>query len=268
MRTSLLATSPFVCLLGLSSFSACHPTDSVVPNVVTDADAATAAPESIATTDAGSSVAPAGSAASAGPCRPPSIVTPPSCPSRVLPASNATSSRGCKSDAECKSGLQGRCIENPALSALPDRRGNLLAGPPLPPPKTLCVYDGCNTNADCGAGSRCACAGAIPDPIRRNACVALDGCLADSECPKLSLCICGAGGAANACVMGNCRSDADCASGLACSESSSGSTYCHTPKDGCKKDEDCAKPDAFRVCDFDRSSVNWACRTIPPRPPG
>ncbi len=132
----------------------------------------------------------------------------------------------------------------------------------MPPPDTVCIYDQCRSNAECGAGARCGC-GADQG---RNACIRLDNCLHDAECGIDALCACGASGGPNACTPGNCRADADCG-GQACGAGEAG-RFCHTARDKCRTTEDCASPQEFRICDFDRSAKAWACRVIPPRPPG
>ena len=206
-------------------------------------------------------------------CNPSSVVTSTSCPHRAIAPSNATSTRGCHSDAECTDGIDGRCVVNPlawetspAGDAPPGSRPrptNVLAAAPPAPLKTLCVYDACLANADCGARARCACAAGD----ERNQCVALDGCLEDTDCARDTLCACGAAGAANACTPGNCRTSGDCAGGLPCVASPEGS-FCRTPRDTCKSQEDCASRQEYRRCEFNAGAGAWACRTIPPRPPG
>jgi hypothetical protein len=99
--------------------------------------------------------------------------------------------------------------------------------------------------------------------MSRNSCAALDQCLSDRDCPEDSLCSCGQVGNANFCNPGNCRTDDDCASGFTCEHS-----YCHTPKDTCKKTEDCTSPREAAVCDYDTTKRAWGCRVIPQIPPG
>lgn len=130
------------------------------------------------------------------------------------------------------------------------------------PPETVCTYDRCSSNAECGAGARCACG--VGEG--RNGCVPLDSCLRDAECGIDALCACGASGGPNACRPGNCRTDADCG-GQKCDAGEAGS-FCHTARDKCRTNEDCASPPQFRICDYDRGTKAWACRVIPPRPPG
>lgn len=204
-------------------------------------------------------------ATTAGTCPGSSMVTTTSCAPRTLPPSNATSDYGCKSDADCKEGRDGRCVSNTTGvygSATPFVRSPLLAGPPPPPPKTVCTYDRCMANSECGAKARCACG----DGTGRNSCVPLDACRIDGDCGKDSLCTCGTNGAANTCIFANCRTDADC-DGRGCGQGHSGA-YCHTSNDACKTDDDCKKGGDYAVCDYFRDGAAWKCRVIPPLPPG
>jgi len=189
------------------------------------------------------------------------------CPSRVLPPSNASSARGCKSDADCKDGIEGRCVDSgykdPSGSSSRVTPSNLLAGPPPLPAPTLCTYDQCVADADCGAKARCACGAGSA----RNACVGVDACFTDHDCAPESLCRCGASGSPNVCALGNCRTDGDCAGGP-CIAGVSGS-YCATAHDACHAQADCkASPGTYQECDYDRASKAWACRVVPPRLPG
>lgn len=210
----------------------------------------------------------AGSAAPVGACKPSSVITTASCAPRTRPPSNASSSSGCKSDAECKNGVQGRCVDNRSgvrrRAALPPAARNLFAEPPPPPPETVCTYDQCRSNADCGAKARCDCG----VDQGRNACVPLDNCLRDAECGPDARCACGdpPANGPNACIPGNCRTDADCG-GLSCAQGNEGK-FCRTPRDTCRTHEDCASPQQFRICDYHTSSKAWTCRVIVPRPPG
>lgn len=215
-----------------------------------------------------------------GNCRPSSVATTPSCPKKTVPPSNASSNSGCKSDADCTSGIDGRCVDTGARwgagaslrrtlaaeppSPKPLHPNNLLSGPPPPPPRTICVYDACQKSTDCGANARCHCGDGGLD---RNACVALDSCTTDRDCAAGTLCSCGEEGGPNHCVAGNCRNDSDCKDGLTCSAAYSGGAFCHTAEDSCKTDKDCDSA-SYAVCDTNPSQKGWACRVIPPRPPG
>lgn len=211
------------------------------------------------------------------PCSPSSVVTTVECPSRTPPASNASSNWGCKSDADCTQGKAGRCTRNPSyggssrstgvpVSALP-KRTNLLAEAPPPPPETVCTYDACTHNSDCGTAQRCVC-----DPLpARYRCERLDECLLDAECPQGSLCACGEGALANRCAPGNCRSDADCSGGFACETSLAGFRYCRSSLDRCSQTQGCDPIGAQgppTQCDRQPGDGHWFCHLVPQIPPG
>ena len=188
------------------------------------------------------------------------------CAHRSIPSSNASSKEGCKSDADCKDGIEGRCIESGYREEGDGKMGlmrsNLLAEAPRPPAPTICSYDQCVANTDCGAKGRCACGAAL----ERDTCVQLDGCLADKDCGVDMVCSCGESEGPNSCIGGNCRTDGDCHGG-SCRSGPTGS-YCATPNDTCKTQNDCASKTDYRVCDYERGSRAWACRVVPPQPPG
>lgn len=126
----------------------------------------------------------------------------------------------CLNDTECTAGTNGRC---------------------LPVPRGIscqCSYDTCFSDADCNLGGPCACR-----PKNGNASTA-----------------------ANVCLKGNCQIDADCGPGGYCSPtfdfgcgSYSGIVgyYCHTPKDACVDNSDCAMGD----CRYNPAVGAWACAT-------
>jgi hypothetical protein len=198
-----------------------------------------------------------------GHCAASSVVTTTSCPKRTIPPSNKSSDRGCKSDADCKNGIEGRCVDSGFRADRSLRpSGNLLAEPPAAPPPTICVYDQCTTNADCGAHARCQCG----SESSRAACVTLDACSADADCGEAMLCVCGTDGLPNGCRAGNCRTDADCP-GQKCQGGPSGN-FCTTDHDACRERAQCDAPNAYRICDWDRTKKAWGCRDVPPIPPG
>lgn len=223
----------------------------------------TATPEGSLASDGGRNGEASHAVTKGGTCGPSSVVTTTACAPRTLPPSNATSDYGCKSDAECKQGRDGRCVKNDrGIYGATVAPSPLLAAPPPPPPKTVCVYDECVSNADCGSKARCACG----EGTVRHRCIPLDACLTDAECGKDSLCACGSGAGANTCIFANCRSDKDC-DGRTCGASASG-TYCHTGDDECTTDKDCKKGNEYSICDYERSRGAWKCRVVPPIPPG
>lgn len=106
----------------------------------------------------------------------------------------------CQADTDCTDGVQGKCsFEQDACG---------------------CTY-GCETDADCGEGQFCACAGddspsLIPD--FQNVCVPINDCTIDVDCGENSFC--GFSQALDACFA----------------------VYelgCFTPDDECRTDEDC-----------------------------
>ncbi|MFO0665390.1 MAG: hypothetical protein U0174_15655 [Polyangiaceae bacterium] len=188
------------------------------------------------------------------------------CPIRPVPASTASSPEGCKSDAECTQGKDGRCVrmwgEGPTGSLSTDgRNANLMAGPPLPPPRTQCVYDTCQADGDCAPNERCSCGSGKGK--ERNTCIRVDQCLSDNDCPQDYLCACAGAGRPNMCVPGNCRSDADCAGNFKCE------TYCHSAADKCVAHSDCtAAPHMIAICKYVAQEHAWGCTNMVPRPPG
>ena len=146
----------------------------------------------------------------------------------VRPASNLGDATGkCIKDAECTGGSNGRCVAYP--------------GQP-----SFCSYDACTADADCGSASVCDC---------RN----------------------GASFDANTCFHGNCQVDADCGVGGYCSPSAvtigfdcntgvqqgSYGFFCHTPKDECVDDADCAGGTMGPgVCLLQPDKAIWACQPL------
>jgi hypothetical protein len=97
-----------------------------------------------------------------------------------------------------------------------------------------------------------------------------DTCADDKACPSGQTCACHGSpydnAAGNHCVAGNCRIDADCGSGGWCSPTYSqtgcgslGGYYCHTPKDQCINDSDCADGGVQSDCGYDTSLGYWLC---------
>ena len=200
-------------------------------------------------------------------CAPASVPQQVACPARVTPPSNASSDYGCKTDAECTNGRDGRCVKNESgayhgLAPSPEaRRSNLLAGPMPPPPKTLCVYDKCQTDKDCGSGMRCACGDGKGQS--RNQCVAVDTCLSDKDCGADALCACGTAPLPNSCRPGNCRTDSECGAGFACEQ------YCRSARDACRKDADCTAPfGMYPTCTYLPETKAFGCRAVHPPPAG
>lgn len=133
----------------------------------------------------------------------------------------------------------------------------------------------CMASAECTMGTNGRCVGNPHDGCR----CSYDECQSDRDCPTNALCACrhptrrGAG--ANVCLPGNCRTDADCGSCGFCSPSldSCGDYggvagyYCHTPRDECTDDEDCAGYDAGFLgqrpyCMYDSIVGHWKCSNM------
>jgi len=125
----------------------------------------------------------------------------------------------CSQDSQCTAGTNGRCIESMG--------GALYCS---------CSYDTCQVDTNCPAGQLCACHGS----------------------PYL-------GGNGNTCEPGNCRVDSDCGPQGYCSPSGGGGCgglggyYCHTSKDTCVNDSDCASqgPD---ICAWSAGDGRWECQ--------
>lgn len=254
-------------------FGACHtrPASSAAPPV--DEPSARGTDISIPPPATGAPLVPSLAASAkrptkgAGLCKASSVAQGTTCPTRAIPPGTGSSPEGCKSDAECTQGRDGRCVrawgegaevDAPATDA---RRANLFAGPPPPPPRSKCVYDECTKDKDCPNGSRCACgSGKGKD---RNQCIRTDACLVDGDCGEGKLCHCGQNAAPNACQPGNCRSDADCGNGFTCE------TYCHSAKDACRESSDCKAPEhMIPICMYLEQTRAWGCKSLVPRPPG
>jgi hypothetical protein len=140
-----------------------------------------------------------------------------------LPKSTVPGS--CQTDSDCADGsLSGRCIEP------------TLGGPAL----CDCTYDRCTVDADCGSGHACSCR---IDPYQY--------------------------GFGNTCVPGNCRIDSDCGVGGYCSPSvgpnsfNIGGYYCHTARDECIDDRDCAMGYSDSFCFYSTGDGRWECETLP-----
>jgi len=210
--------------------------------------------------------------ARAGVCAPSSVTQGTACPERNVPPGTGSSPEGCKSDADCKAGIEGRCVGQRVTfdeqSRPAERARGLLAGPPPPPLRSQCVYDQCRADKECGANARCECRPGVGTD--RNRCKPLDACLGDRDCTADTLCTCGTAGIANGCSPGNCRTDADC-NGLACEPDSNGARFCRSLRDACSKPTDCkvdAATYATPICVFKPAAHARVCDVLFPLPPG
>jgi hypothetical protein len=122
----------------------------------------------------------------------------------------------CQYDTDCTAGMSGRCVCNAFL--------------PVTGSVTSCSYDACQSDLDCANGS----SGGV--------CDCREGPLGS-----------GNQSAANVCLAGNCRTDADCGSGGYCSPSNVPGCgpdwwygyFCHTANDTCTNDTDCPGPNGL-----------------------
>jgi hypothetical protein len=141
-----------------------------------------------------------------------------------------------------------------------------------PPDSNPCAQD-----SDCMDGQNGRCVQPAPGP-RRLTC-SYDECFADAQCTSNAPCECRASasdGSPNSCLQsGNCRVDADCGEGGYCSPSllnqfcicpsptlCGQGYFCHSPKDTCLDDSDCADGS----CNYDSVEKRWACARCTPIP--
>lgn len=135
----------------------------------------------------------------------------------------------------------------------------------------------CTTHAECTAGKNGRCLGNSHDGWR----CTYDACLSDTQCGGSSVCECEGGFRSdhNVCLKSECQLDSDCKGASAacgaigfCSPSlgSCGhyakavGYFCHTPKDECTDDTDCAGNGQFGqkpYCSFDSAVGHWKCST-------
>ncbi|MEK6608301.1 MAG: hypothetical protein AABZ30_11615 [Myxococcota bacterium] len=140
-------------------------------------------------------------------------------------------------------------------------------------------YGNCHEDADCVAPERGTCVGTY------EACYCgATVCAEDADCGEGFVCLCTArlpeeGGwrawvGRNACVPGNCGSDADCG-GARCEASAGGGCcpptqfrglFCRTAADTCASHADCPPVyvenegyDVPQVCAYDAAAGRWAC---------
>ena len=169
---------------------------------------------------------------------------------------------------------------NIAISLSPDDSSLLCnvdadcaATPDCPSCRVVCVpfYDGrkrclsddgsqpgaCLRDEDCTAGDNGRC-----HFDRAGARCTYDACFTDAECPEEGgPCICDSGnGGGNACLPGNCKTDADCGSDGYCSPTASEcggvvAYYCRTPDDSCVDDAGCPGGQ----CMYRPEVARWAC---------
>jgi len=132
----------------------------------------------------------------------------------------------CTKDADCTKGKNGRCYLN----------GDKC--------QTVCSYDDCLTDGDCGGGV-CFCRGSGTDLVA-NECLSGGSCRTDADCGSCEYC--------SPSVIPN---SVDCGATCTCSGVASITYACHTPSDECKDSGDCAGSD--RYCGYDTGARHWAC---------
>lgn len=130
----------------------------------------------------------------------------------------------CTSDAECTSGLNGRCT------------GNGHDG-------WRCTYDECTKDADCvepgtGKGGLCACENGFHSD--NNVCLFVGNCRIDADC--------GSGGYCSP-TLGDCGN-----------YSPFDAYYCHTAADECVDDADCGGAGAY--CAYSAIKGHWSCSSM------
>lgn len=136
---------------------------------------------------------------------------------------------GCRSDAECLEGLNGRCVGS---------------GMGI----TVCSYDECRTDADCGDGAFCNCRGAqIVGGSTNNICVRGSDCRSDGDC--------GGPYCSPSLVPDECAGTSLRFLGY----------FCHSARDECIDDGDCRRegPSSSAggndTCDYDTAARRWRC---------
>jgi hypothetical protein len=151
--------------------------------------------------------------------RPTAVACPMDRPAGIC-TSPGSATAECIADSECAAGQNGRCRQQVRF------------------PTCICSYDSCFADTDCGAGGVCSCRG--------------------SSGPTDN--------SANVCLKSNCRVDADCG-GRYCSPTVDFGCgaffgvvgyYCHTAKDSCLDDTDCASQGGGD-CRYNPTTAAWTC---------
>jgi hypothetical protein len=147
--------------------------------------------------------------------------------------------------------------------------GNYTCSGDCPPPGSGQRFE-CNGDAECDAGLEGRCVEGCC--VASSSCT-YDQCTFDRDCPADQTCACHGSPylapADNTCVPGDCRVDADCRSGCACSPSQRPgcwgcvSYHCHTPQDRCVNDADCqAQFPGDGFCVYASDAGHWECAGI------
>ncbi len=195
------------------------------------------------------------------------------CSGRLL--TSATSfDGGSVSDAGSPGAADSGCLTRPAGPPLQHRASAVACG-------LSASNESCTSDAGCDAVPSAKACRPYPDAGGATFCTA-DKCFTDDDCPNLGPCECSlaaAVGVLNRCSPGNCHTDADCASGGFCSLSpevdcsrggsssggygggglqSAAGYYCHSPKDACTNDSDCAPCGTGAYCAMTEIGL-WQC---------
>jgi hypothetical protein len=174
------------------------------------------------------------------------------------------------------------CTDGNALVPDQHRPNSAQCAEPAPPGNIDCTSD-CPTgsNFECASDNDCAATGVNGRCVNgggpAGSSCTHDSCIVDTDCPTGRTCACHDSPytyrAGNTCVPGNCRVDADCGAGGYCSPSAASTCsdagnlclgyYCHTPKDRCINDSDCASQ-PLTACIYSTSAGYWACANYGP----
>lgn len=146
----------------------------------------------------------------------------------------------CLENADCTAGQNGLCLCAPDL--VPPASGT---GPGTLYGETVCSYDECFVDSDCGPRVPCDCRipGISGTP---NVCLSASDCAIDSDCPLPGF----------------------CSPSLVPAQTPDVGFFCHTEDDTCIDDVDCPPPSGpiVSACRFDATSGIWRCFEEPSRP--
>jgi hypothetical protein len=152
----------------------------------------------------------------------------------------------CTQDADCTTGINGRCFEVGPMACMTD-----------------CSYDTCFSDSDCPSNQPCECRQSASDSTA-NQCETGGNCRIDADC--------GQGGYCSPSQVNNfclCPSPALCGPGTSCSpgpcacgDSCGHGYFCHTPVDTCVDDSDCDGA----TCNYDTVNNRWSCAICWPVP--
>ena len=131
---------------------------------------------------------------------------------------------GCKADADCKDGINGRCNVHFGGHGMQFNS---------------CDYDRCFADADCKNDGVCVCGS------KANSCMEPGNCRVDADCGPGGFCTPSWGADAEGACFGY------------------SAYFCRTPRDTCVKDDDCQSQDRDKgwgsTCSFDPTAGHWRC---------